>query len=177
MKKNGFTLIELLVTLIILGSITIIAIPSFSSISNSIKKSNLENKIIDIELNANKLGEKYKDDIKNKKCEKYNVEILIKRGFLTSESNKDNVIYNSITDKPLNGTIYTCYCETDFKIKSFYTEEFNSENKYIKNEKVFYKDKIYVCINDYPGNNLGIESAYYDKKSDKTITYFQEVNC
>ena len=54
MKRNGFTLVELLLSIVILGIIMSLAIPSINSISTAMRESQRKNTIKKIEIAASK---------------------------------------------------------------------------------------------------------------------------
>lgn len=175
MKKNGFTLVEMLAVLVILSLLVALAIPSYLLILKDVKKDNYTSKITEIETAANKIGENIKDEIKDlgAACYRITVADLIEMGELISESKKDNVIYNPVDNTPLLGEVRICYDSNDFDIKSYYTTEFDSNSIYHAKDNVTIGNKIYKCLHDYPGQNIGIDGTYTEK--DKTLPYFEEI--
>ena len=180
MKKNGFTLIEVLAIMIILGILIVLTIPGYLTVLKDVRRDNYQSKVREIEVAAEKYGERIKDEVKNAgaACYRINVEKLIKRGELTSDSDKEDVIYNVTNNTPLDGEIRICYDNEDFELKAYYTMNFNTSSRYYKGEKVTiddeeHKNKIYECLHDYPGNKSGIEGTYVEKN--KTLPYFKEI--
>ena len=120
--KNGFTLIELLAAMVILGLLVIITIPTYNSILYSIKKDNLSAKVHNIEIAALKYGDTIKDDVKNGpgSCIKTDVKELIQKGYLMSENDVLDEIYNPVDNLPLDGEINICYNYDEFDINAKY---------------------------------------------------------
>lgn len=177
MKKNGFTLVEVLAVLIILGILMALAIPSYMTVFNAVKRDNLNSKITEIEYASNKLGSKIKDDVKDagNDCLNITVSDLIKRGYIMSESESEDVIFNPTDNMPLSGVIKACYCRKTYDIKSYYTTEFDSKKVYHKGDKVTQGGKIYSCQHDFPGNK-NIDATFVNE-SGKTLRYFVEISC
>ncbi len=176
--KKGFTLVELLAVLIILGLLIVIAIPSYTQIYASIKRSNMQSKVKEIETAALKYGNLIKDDIKKSQgnCTVIKVDTLIKRGYLVSEHDVDAVIYDPTTNSPLDGDIHVCYCKSKMDITANYVIPFNAFKVYHEGDTVIYNNKIYECLNDYTDihkkNPPGIFGTNEDGKS-----YFREITC
>ena len=172
MKKNGFTLVELLSVLIILGLLVVLTIPAFANIYSGVRRENLNSKITEIKAAALKYGSTIKDEIKDASgsCIETNVDELIEKGFLISESESDNVIYNTVDNTTLDEQIMICYNIPKFDIEAYYVYNFNSNKYYHKNDMVKYhnpnnnKDEIYKCVIDYPAKG-GIYAT--NEKSNK----------
>ncbi|MCX4248932.1 MAG: prepilin-type N-terminal cleavage/methylation domain-containing protein [Bacilli bacterium] len=179
MKKNGFTMVELLAILVVLAILFALAVPAYSTILLDVRRDNYSSKITEIELAANKYGEKIKDDVKNKGQACYHQEIssLIKKGLLLSESDYDDIIINPTNGEAFSGKVLTCYCKSTYDIKSYYVEDFNSSTFYHVGDKVFSNNQIYICKHDYPGGNLTISSNYYDEHQKKNLPYFEVLSC
>lgn len=175
MKKNGFTVVEMLAVLVILSLLAALAIPSYLLIVKDVKKDNYTSKVKEIETVANKIGENIKDEVKETgdACYRITVAELIEMGELISESKKDDVIYNPVDNTPLLGEVRICYDSNDFDIKSYYTIEFDSNNIYHAKDNVTIGNKIYKCLHDYPGKDIGIDGTY--KENNKTLPYFEEI--
>jgi prepilin-type N-terminal cleavage/methylation domain-containing protein len=173
MKKNGFTMVELLAVLILLGVLVIIAIPAYLSVYTSIRRENLNSKISNIETAALKYGSSIKDEIKDTdgKCISTSVSELIKNGYLISESDKENAIYNPTNDHALDGTIKVCYNMTTFDIEAYYLTDFNTSTYYYKGEYVLYNGKIYECVINYPGKGGIYATNSSSKKYFELIEY------
>ena len=175
MKKNGFTLIEVLAVLIILGILISLTVPAYLTVLKDVKRDNYNSKVREIEVAANKYGDKIKDEVKlaGETCYRITVKKLIQMGELTSDSDYEDVIYSPADDSPLSSEIRICYDESNFDINSYYTLDFNSNKVYHKKEKVAIGNKIYECLHDYPGNKSGIEGTYVERN--KTLPYFKEI--
>lgn len=181
MKKNGFTLVEVLAVLIILALLIAISIPAYMFILRDVKRDNYRSKITEIETAANKYGEKIKDEIKSagNSCYHMSIADLIHMGELISESDKEDVMYNTTDNKPMLGDILICYSTSDFDIHSYYTVEFNKDTIYHKGDKVSIYDEtnekvlIYECVHDYPGNGSRINETY--EEDGKQLPYFEEI--
>lgn len=180
MKKNGFTLVEILAVLVILGVLIALSVPAYTTIMLDVRRDNYNSKVTEMEIAANKYGEKVKDDVKNAGAACYNQEIssLVRRGYLLSESDYEDIILDPTTNKAFPGTIKTCYCSSIYDIKSYYVEDFNPSIVYHEGNNVLYNNKIYVCKYDYPGNvEHGINATFHDDRQDKDLSYFEEVSC
>lgn len=177
-KKNGFTLVEILAVLVILAILIALAIPAYVSIMTDVRRDNYKSKITEMEVAANKYGEKIKDEVKNAGVSCYTQEIstLIRRGYLLSESDYEDVIIDPTSNRAFKGFVKTCYCSSVYDIKSFYVENFNASSVYHTDDKVLYNDRIYVCKFDYPGENKGINSTFADSKGN-THRYFEVEEC
>lgn len=175
MKKNGFTLVEVLAVLIILAILVSLTIPAYMTILKDVRRDNYNSKVTEIETAANKYGERIKDEIKvaGNACYRISVADLIVMGELTSDSDKEDVIYNVTDNKPLLGEIRICYDDVNFDIKSFYTVEFDNTSIYYAKEKVTIGNKIYKCLHNYPGTGSNINATYEEKN--KNLPYFEEI--
>lgn len=177
--KKGFTLVELLAVLIILGLLIVIAIPSYTQIYSSIKRSNAQSKIKEIETAALKYGNLIKDDVKNStgNCMKIKVDTLIKKGYLISEHDVDAVIYDPTTNSPLDSDIHLCYCKSKMDITANYVIAFDPYKVYHAGDTVIYNNKIYECLIDYTDvhNKNGPPGINGTNKDGKN--YFVEVTC
>lgn len=180
MKKNGFTLVEILAVLVILGVLIALSIPAYTTVMIDVKRDNYNSKVKEMEIAANKYGEKVKDEVKNTGNACYNQEIssLVRRGYLLSESDYEDIILDPITNEAYKGTIKTCYCKKTYDIKSYYVEDFNPANVYYEGNHVLYKNRIYICKYKYPGNVAnGINGIFHDDKKNKDYSYFEEETC
>lgn len=168
--RKGFTLVEVLAVLIILGILIVITIPSFMGILTDTKRTSFNSKVTQIETAALKYAEKTKDDIKNtgSSCSTTTVSKLIELGYLSSESDSRNVIFNPTDNTDMSGNIKLCYCTSSFDVEAYYTVDYNSSTVYHTGEKIVKDNKIYRCIKDYPGK---IESGA------SFSTYFEQVTC
>lgn len=178
MKKiNGFTLIELLAVLIILSILLALSVPAYLTILSDIRRDNYNAKVTEVELQANKYGEKIKDEVKQKgkSCLLIKIPKLIEMGSLTSEDEKENVLYNLSDNTVMDGDIRICYDTIGLDIRSFYTTNFNANKVYHIKDKVYYNNKIYECLHTYPGDGTGINATYYVKQTKKNLPYFTEI--
>lgn len=106
-----------------------------------------------------------------------NISELISKGYLLSESDYEDVMYNPTDNKAMLGNIKVCYCTTTYDVKSHYVVDFNARQIYHKGDQVLFDNKLYTCVYDYPGNNLGIKATFYDQKKKKDLSYFEELSC
>lgn len=177
--RKGFTLVELLAVLIILGLLIVIAIPSYTQIYSSIKRSNMQSKVTEVETAALKYGNLIKDDIKNSQgnCSIIKVDTLIKKGYLVSEDDVEAVIYDPTTNSPLDGDIHLCYCKSKMDITANYVIPFNAYKVYHVGDTVLYNNKIYECKVDYTDihNKQGPPGIFGTDENGKS--YFVEVTC
>lgn len=171
--KNGFTLTELLASMVILAILVVLAIPAYTAVYTGVKRSNLNGKVAEIETAAKKYGDLIKDEIKNASdsCIETNVAELIEKGYLTSESDENSVIYNPTDNTELNGKVKICYCLSDFDIEAYYVTEFVKKQVYHKGDIVEVNNKLYECVNDYK-NGSGIYGT-----NDKGKRFFEEIIC
>ncbi len=177
--KKGFTLVELLAVLIILGLIIVIAIPSYTQIYSSIKRSNMQSKVTEVETAALKYGNLIKDDIKNAKgnCKTIKVATLIEKGYITSEDDVEAVIYDPTDNSALDGDIYLCYCKSKMDITANYAIPFNAYKIYHEGDTVIHNNKLYECLNDYTDihNKNGAPGIFGTNDDGKA--YFKELTC
>lgn len=174
--RKGFTLVEILAVLIILGILIVITVPSFMGILTDTKRTSFNSKVTEIETAALKYAEKTKDDIKNagSSCVTTTVSNLISLGYLSSESDRYNIIYNPTDNSEMSGNIKMCYCTSSFDVEAYYTVNYNSSTVYHEDEKIVKDNKIYKCINTYPGyyEQIGTTGTYYGFEH-----YFEQVTC
>jgi len=173
MMKNGFTMIELLASVVILGLLLVLTIPSYTSITREMKSSNLDGKISEITIAAKKHAEVIKDEIKDAPngCLFTDVNELITLGLLESESDSANQIYNPKDNSVLGGKIYMCYDNQKYKVDVYYTFTFDQTKSYQKGLYVLDNSKIYQCVLNY-SNKGGINATYQeDGDGDDAIYY------
>lgn len=172
--KKGFTLVEMLAVILLLGIVIILLIPAYTKIYSDIRRDNYEAKITEIEVAAAKYASLIKDEIKDSEstCVDVSIEELIKSGYLVSESDGTDVIYDPTTNEELKGTIKMCYCITTYDVNTYYTQEFIETNIYRKGDKVYYDNRIYQCNEEYKGSG-GINATYI--KNGENIRYFEEI--
>lgn len=153
MKKNnkGFTLVELLAVIVILGILCILAIPAFAEVYSSIKDSNRNAKIQELEKAAEKYGSKIKDKVKDGEnhmiklgsSNQTSAQFLIEKGYISSDSDTQAVIIDPVNNSPMNGDIFISYCNLTYDIEAHYVNSF-SKNKvyyagdYVASGNIFY---------------------------------------
>ena len=160
-NKNGFTLVELLAAIVIIGILAILAIPAFTQIYSSVRQSNRNAKIQEIEKAAEKYGSKIKDEIKDcwdgkspdgVRCKTqgssypislivdgdtyFGAEALIMLGYMASDQDGSNVIIDPMYNRPLSANVYLTYCKSKYDIEANYIEEFASATVYFAGDKV-----------------------------------------
>ena len=121
-NKRGFTLVELLASMVLLAVIMVIAIPSISNISSSIRQRHLENKIKNIEIAASKYA------FDTKKTVAF-VDNLITEGYMNSDDD-DGSVYNDTDHTKLN-----CYLVKMKKVGDHYNATFQDTTAYERNGK------------------------------------------
>ena len=123
--KNGFTLVELLAVIVILSILIIIAIPTYNSVSDSIKKSNLETTKSMLENAMLVYGNKYLIDVikpANENCStarnccKYYSISYIKNNNIFKTT--DNSIKDATTNKELEGYIKLSYNKNKYVLEA-----------------------------------------------------------
>ena len=137
--KKGFTLVEVLAVILILGSLAIIAIPSYMGASNSVKSNNLKSiKTMISTTMLNYANQNYIDEIKpsnntcssNNCCKYYSVDFIKENNiFQTTNGN----ITNPVTGDDLDGYVKISYDTTRLELIA----EFKDDDSDIGNcEKV-----------------------------------------
>ena len=107
MKRDGFTLVELLLSIVILGLIMAIAIPSVNSVSKSMRESQRKNTIEKIEIAASKYAFDTGETI-------IFVDKLVTEGYIESDDEDGN-----ISDPVTNGRM-NCYVVEMEKYSDYY---------------------------------------------------------
>ena len=164
MMKNGFTMIELLASVVILGLLLVLTIPSYAGITRQMKNSNLDGKISEITVAAKKYGEQVKDEVKDagKSCKVTTVDQLISLGLLESESESANQIFNPKDNTVLGGNIYICYNTKDYKLETYYTFTYKTNTPYQKGLYVVDNNKIYRVLKNSPTNGEITNTNYFE---------------
>ena len=141
--KKGFTLVELLATIVILGIVILIAIPSYNVISNNIKRKQNENKISYIETQAGKYVTEsgLYSDIDQAYI---SVQTLLQAGYIDGDNKNGDKVLDAY------GNDITCYqIEVDF-------DKSKPEPKFIDE---FVKNEEGICIyNAYKTSTLSEDS-------------------
>lgn len=158
MDRKGFTLVELISVFAILGLIMILAIPNILTTYDNILINNYINKLLTIQIAAEKYANKeIKDEIKSyamgqdngdpvPTCKTITPAELISLGYLKSDDDIENEVYNPIDGMSINGNILLCYSFKDYKVHAYYTRPFNYSNVYYAGE--------YVTANEGDGNQI-----------------------
>lgn len=151
-EKNGFTLVEILAVVVILGILLVIAIPSYTAVFNSLKRTTYINKIKALNLAAKDYASntEVKDSIKSVNfgskpdwCNTIKVSDLIKAGYVSSESDILDVIYDNYTGTSLgyykfgdvnDSYVSLCYCYNEFEVESYLVNDLGSGNSYKEGE-------------------------------------------
>jgi len=110
LKSNkGFTLIELLATIVLLGIILTIAVTSFSSVHDTVKKRQKENLISKVKIAAKRY-------VTDRDIQKVYVETLIEEGYIEAD-NESNQIIAPDTKESLN-CYYVDYTSGEAEVKA-----------------------------------------------------------
>lgn len=152
--NKGFTLIELLASIIIIGLILVITIPSYIYIYNSSRETSYNNKLNTIKQQAIKYSEKIKDNVKNDTCINVEINQLIKKGYLKSDFKTRDAIENPLTKKDFNDDIEVCYCASNNELKAFYLDSFDYTKTYPKGTEIKYNNKVYQSMVAYDYNEI-----------------------
>ena len=182
MKKNGFSLVEMLVAIIIVALLVVILIPGYVTITNQVKRSNYNNKIVHLESETLKYANNFKDDIKDNSCINYTVEQMIEKGLIESDDKAKNELYNPVDGSKFNGYVRVCYCPSSLDITANYVQQYDENKEYYKGEKVIYNGVIYKCLEDAPKNSLFANYTPHLEGNNTTNApanpkYFKEVEC
>ena len=120
--NKGFTMVELLTVIIILAGIMLIAIPSYTNVSYSIKESSLKNKTDAITYSTLKFAKTHLiDEIKpagetctnqNNCCKEYDLyDFVLEYGLYTTEKDTEEglIVIDPLTNNKLNGVVRIYY--------------------------------------------------------------------
>lgn len=149
-NKNGFTLVEILAVVVILGILLVIAMPSYTAVFNSLKRTAYLNKVKALNLAAKDYlsNTAVRDEVKNTTsskpnwCKTIKVSELIKAGYILSESDTVNVIYDNYTGEKIgynslsddDSYLALCYCTNDLKFESFLVKDLDKNMTYREGE-------------------------------------------
>lgn len=147
--NKGFTLIELLASIIIIGLLLIITIPSYISVYNTSRETAYNNKMKNIKLQAVKYAEKIKDEVQADFCKEVKIKDLIQKGYLTTDYKTKDAIENPYTKNDFEENLSVCYCSSDNELKAFYIDAFDYTKSYVKGTEVRYNGKIYQSVVTY----------------------------
>ena len=147
--NKGFTLMELLASIIIIGLLLIITIPSYIYIMNTSNETNYNNKMNSIKIESLKYGEKIKDEIQASTCKNVSIAELIQKGYLKSDYKTQDALKNPYTNQPFEEKLSICYCSSNNELKAFYLDSFDYTKSYIKGSQVKYNEMIYESVVSY----------------------------
>lgn len=120
MNNKGFTLIELLLTIVVLGIIIAIAVPSYNMITEVIEENQRENIISKIEIAASQYAFDSGETI-------VFVDKLITEGYMSIDDEDGNII------DPINNTRMNCYIVEMEKTSDYYDATFIDGKNYDNN--------------------------------------------
>lgn len=120
MNNKGFTLIELLVTIVILGLVVGIAVPSYTGISKAIKNNHRNNIIEKIENAASQYAYDTEETI-------IFVDKLVTEGYYESDDEEGNI------EDPVNNGRLNCYIVEMEKVSDYYRAKFIDGKNYESN--------------------------------------------
>ena len=163
--NKGFTLVELLASIIIIGLILVITIPSYIYIYNSTRETSYNNKLNTIKQEALKYGEKIKDEIQADNCKDIEISELIRKGYLKSDYKTKDALENPLTKNDFTNNLSICYCRSNNELKAFYLDNFDYTKTYPKGTEIRYNGKVYQSMTSYNYNDI-VDSINNQKKTD-----------
>ena len=132
MKKNkGFTLIEVIVVILLIGAISIFAVPALLNSGNNSKETLKTTKIESIKLAANNYAEDNintysdcnslrSDDALRSQCV-IGLPELVNKNYLDNDKDKDAII-DPTTDEEMSGQVLVCYDMNTGELSTEYLE-------------------------------------------------------
>ena len=173
--NKGFTLIEVLASVIIIGLILVITIPSYMYVYNTVKDTNYRNKVNVIKQRAVDYGETVKDEIqalsRKNKCQDVLISDLIKKGYIKSDYTNKDALTNPKSNQEFEENLSLCYCKSDNTVKAFMVNTFDPSKAYTKGEQVKKNNTIYECMSSYSYNEImNDRNAYKNKKNESRDT-------
>ena len=180
MKKKGFTLTELLAVIVILGVITLIAIPSSFAISNRIKINLYCTKMDTIKKAADLYASDHFDEVRLGIITKVSIKDLVNYGYVKKDENSTNGILvvdprdneTSLDDMTISLSISNNRAKTNFDQENYYYLCGDEKRKDKKDPSCLYKGESKTWTN----KNRTITISCYDagsgcKTKDEVKTY------
>ena len=180
MEKKGFTLTELLAVIVILGVITLIAIPSSFAISNRVKINFYCTKMDTIKKAADLYASDHFDEVKLGIINKVSIKDLVNYGYIKKDSNaKGNVLVvdprdneTPLDDMTISLTINNNRPKTNFDQENYYYLCGDEKLKDKKDPNCLYKGE----SKTWTKSNRTITISCYDagsgcKTKDEVKTY------
>ena len=180
MKKKGFTLTELLAVIVILGVITLIAIPSSFAISNRIKINLYCTKMDTIKKAADLYASDHFDEVRLGIITKVSIKDLVNYGYVKKDENPVNNILvvdprdneTSLDDMTISLSISNNRAKTNFDQENYYFLCGDEKRKDKKDPSCLYKGESKTWTN----KNRTITISCYDagsgcKTKDEVKTY------
>lgn len=125
--NKGFTLIETLTAIVLMSMIMIVAIPSYTGVSEVIKTTNYNSKILAIESATLKFANQYLvDEVKTEGCnpcwKTYDLyDFIVKHGIYSPETYDEEQgpsIINPINGERLEGEVYVSFDMETLSLKA-----------------------------------------------------------
>ncbi len=154
MNKNnnkGFTLVEVLAVVVILGILMTVAMPTYTNVYNSIKRTTYLNKIKTVTIAAKQYANNgvIKDELKINATKDtasqwykiINISDMIEAGMISSDSETENYIENVYTGKPLGNDslaidankkdgVALVYCYKTYDVDAYVINDLTNGNNY-----------------------------------------------